>query len=213
MAGHRAPGTPCALAEAMALSHPGRSLLLSALVFVSTGLAAVRSDAAPVTRNVERFTVKVPNSRHEAAAARALAHAPSEGLQSVVTDYARYSRIITQFKNARVVGRSGGSTDVYLEVPILSGLSTIWAVIRFEAPAVKGSQHVIRGRLVRGNVKRLDATWRIEKVDEQKSILSLELLMVPDLPAPSSVVTAELRKAAGKAVNAARNEAEVRLRR
>jgi ribosome-associated toxin RatA of RatAB toxin-antitoxin module len=197
----------------MPISRRARTNLLSAVVFVCAGLTAARSDAAPVTRNVERFTVKVPNSNLEAGAARALAHVPSERLRSVVTDYARYSSIITRSKTARVVGRSGGRTDVYLEVPILSGLSTIWAVVRFEAPETKGNQHIIRGRLVRGNVKRLDATWRIEKVDEQKSVLSLELLMVPALPAPTSVVSAELRKAAGKAVNAARNEAEVRLRR
>jgi ribosome-associated toxin RatA of RatAB toxin-antitoxin module len=187
--------------------------LLSTVVFVCAGLIGARSDAAPVTRSVERFMVKVPNSRVDAGAARALAHASSEGLRSVVTDYARYSSIIAQFKNARVVGRSGGHTDVYLEVPILSGFSTVWAVVRFEAPEAKGNQHIIRGRLVRGNVRRLDATWRIEKIDEQKSVLTLELLMVPKLPAPTSVVSAELRKAAGKAVNAARNEAEVRLRR
>jgi ribosome-associated toxin RatA of RatAB toxin-antitoxin module len=187
--------------------------LLSTLVFVCAGLIAARSDAAPVTRNVERFMVKVPNSKLEAGGARALAYAPTETLQAVITDYARYSTIITRFRNARVVGRSGGRTDVYLEVPILSGLTTIWAVVRFEAPETKGNQQIVRGRLVRGNVKRLDATWYIEKVDEQKSVLRLDLLMVPDLPAPTSVVSAELRKAAGKAVNAARNEAEVRLRR
>jgi ribosome-associated toxin RatA of RatAB toxin-antitoxin module len=197
----------------MALSRWARAHFFSTLVFVCAGLTASRSDAAPVTRNVERFMVKVPNSSLEASAARALAHAPSEGLRSVVTDYAKYSSIITQFRNARVVGRSGGRTDVYLEVPILSGFSKIWAVLRFEPAVVNGNQHVIRGRLVRGNVKRLDATWRIEKVSEQRSVLSLELLMVPDLPAPASLVSAELRKAAGKAVNAARNEAEVRLSR
>jgi ribosome-associated toxin RatA of RatAB toxin-antitoxin module len=197
----------------MSTSRGARGSFLSAAVFVGASLAAARSDGAPVTRNVERFTVKVPNSNLEAGAARALAHAPSERLQSVVTDYARYSSIITSFRNARVVGRSGGHTDVYLEVPILSGLSTIWAIVRFEAPEAKGNQQVVRGRLLKGNVKRLDATWRIDKVDEQKSVLSLELLMIPDLPAPTSVVSAELRKAAGKAVNAARNEAELRLRR
>jgi ribosome-associated toxin RatA of RatAB toxin-antitoxin module len=197
----------------MPTSRRALTNLLSTAVFVCAGLAVARSDAAPVTRNVERFMVKVPNSKLDAGAARTLAHAPSEMLRSVVTDYARYSSIITRFRNARVVGRSGGRTDVYLEVPILNGLSTIWAVVRFEAPEEKGKQQIIRGRLVRGNVKRLDATWRIDKVDEQKSILSLELLMVPNLPAPTSVVSAELRKAAGRAVNAARNEAEVRLRR
>jgi len=196
----------------MSISRRARTLL-STVVLVCAGLTAARSDAAPVTRNVQRYMVKVPNSNREAGAARALAHAPSERLRSVVTDYARYSRTIPQFKNTRVVGRSGGRTDVYLEVPILGGLSSLWAVVRFEAPEAKGNQHIIRGHLVRGNVKRLDATWRIEKVDEQKSVLSLELLVVPDLPAPTSVVSAELRKAAGKAVNAARIEAEIPLRR
>jgi ribosome-associated toxin RatA of RatAB toxin-antitoxin module len=197
----------------MHIGGRARTSLLSAVVFICAGLTAVRSDAAAVTRNVERFTVKVANSSLEAGAARTLAHTPTEALRSVVTDYARYSSIITQFKNARVVGRSGGRTDVYLEVPILSGLSTVWAVVRFEAPETKGNHQIIRGRLVRGNVKRLDATWRIEKVDALKSVLTLELLMVPNLPAPTSMVSAELRKAAGKAVNAARNEAEVRLHR
>jgi hypothetical protein len=197
----------------MLVSRGARTNLLSMVVFVLAGLTATSSDAAPVTRNVERFTVKVPNSSLEAGAARALAHAPSELLRSVVTDYARYSRTITRFKNARVVGRSGGRTDVYLEVPILGGLSTIWAVVRFEAPETKGSQSIIRGRLVRGNGKRLDAPWRSDKVDVQRRVLTLERWRVPDLPAPASVVSAELRKAAGRAVNAARNEAEVRLRR
>jgi ribosome-associated toxin RatA of RatAB toxin-antitoxin module len=195
----------------MPTSRRALTNLLSTAVFVCAGLTAARSDAAPVTRSVQRFMVKVPNSNREAGAARALAHTPSDHLRSVVTDYARYSSIIPQFRNARVVGRAGGRTDVYLEVPILNGLTKIWAVVRFEPPETKGSQHVVRGRLVRGNVKRLDATWRIDKVDEQKSVLSLELLMIPDLPAPTSVVSAELRKAAGKAVNAARNEAEARL--
>lgn len=181
------------------------------VVFVLTGLAAPRADAAPVTRNVERFTVK-KNGR-EAGAARALAYAPSDALTSVVTDYARYSKFITQFRNARVVGRAATHTDVYLEVPILGGFSTIWAIVRFDAPVADGAQRVVRGRLLRGNVKRLDATWRIQAIEDQRSVLTLELLIVPDLPAPSSVVSAELRKAAGKAVNAARNEAEVRLRR
>jgi hypothetical protein len=62
-------------------------------------------------------------------------------------------------------------------------------------------------------VKRLDATWRIQKIDEKASEIRLELLIVPDLPAPKSLVTGELRKAAGKAVNMARNEAEQRTSR
>lgn len=197
----------------MLSARRARSLFLTTLLFASASLAAPSSQATPATRNVERFAVKLPNSSLEAGAARVLAQAPSDTVRSVVTDYAKYSRIITRFKNARVLGRSGAATDVYLEVPILNGAGTIWAVVRFSPPESQGNQEIIRGRMVKGNVKRLDATWRIEKVDAKNSVLTLELLMVPDLPAPNSLISSELRKAAGKAVNAARNEAEERLRR
>ena len=154
--------------------------------------------------------MKVPNVGMNAGAARVRANARPTVVRSVVTDYARYSSIITSFQQARIVGRSGEMTDVYLEVPILKGAGSIWAVVRFGPPETQGDQEVVRGRLVKGNVKRLDATWRIQKIDETGSELRLDLLIVPDLPVPKSLITSELRKAAGKAVNAARNEAERR---
>jgi ribosome-associated toxin RatA of RatAB toxin-antitoxin module len=181
---------------AFALARP-RLLAACLVVFASASLSSAPLQAA--SRSVERFDVKVANSSMDAGAARVRAHAPAATLRSVLTDYARYSKIIKHFEQARVVGRSGDQTDVYLEVPILGGASKIWAVVRFSPPKTEGDQEVIRGRLVKGNVKRLDATWRLKKVDDQKSDLTLELLIVPDLPAPKSLITKELRKAAGKA--------------
>jgi ribosome-associated toxin RatA of RatAB toxin-antitoxin module len=196
----------------MLLDRRSRTLVLSTLLTLGVSLAAPRADATPATRNVERFAVKVANSRLDAGAARVLVQAPAATARSVVTDYAKYSEIITRFKNARIVGRSGDDTDVYLEVPILNGAGKIWAIVRFSPPETRGNQEIVRGRLVKGNVKRLDATWRVETLDDKKSVLSLELLMVPDLPAPNSMISAELKKAAGRAVNAARNAAEKRQR-
>ncbi|HEX6275321.1 MAG TPA: SRPBCC family protein [Polyangiaceae bacterium] len=196
----------------MLLARRTRTLLFSTFLMLGASLAATRTDATPATRNVERFAVKVANSSVDAGAARVLVQAPAATARSVVTDYAKYSQIITRFKSARVVGHSGDKTDVYLEVPILNGAAKIWAIVRFAPPETRGNQQIVRGRLVKGNVKRLDATWRIETLDEKKTVLSLELLMVPDLPAPNSMISGELKKAAGKAVNAARIAAEERHR-
>lgn len=196
----------------MLLARRTRTLFLSTFLMLGASLAATRTDATPATRNVERFAVKVANSSVDAGAARVLVQAPAATARSVVTDYAKYSQIITRFKSARVVGHSGDKTDVYLEVPILNGAAKIWAIVRFAPPETRGNQQIVRGRLVKGNVKRLDATWRIETLDEKKTVLSLELLMVPDLPAPNSMISGELKKAAGKAVNAARIAAEERHR-
>jgi ribosome-associated toxin RatA of RatAB toxin-antitoxin module len=187
-----------------------RRLVAGVLVALAASLSSAPLKAAPATRNIERFEVKVSDSNVKAGAARVLAKAPSATLRSVVTDFGRYSSIIKQFKQARVLGRSGDKTDVYLEVPILEGAGKVWAVVRFAPPEIVGDEVIISGRLVKGNVKRLDAKWRIKKVDESASELTLELLIVPDLPAPNSLITKELRKAAGKAVHGARMEAERR---
>jgi hypothetical protein len=133
-------GTSRAITPGMLLSRRARTLFLSTLLTLGASLAAPRTEATPATRNVERFAVKVANSSLDAGAARVLVQAPADAARSVVTDYAKYSRIITRFKNARVVGRSGDKTDVYLEVPILNGAGKIWAIVRFAPPETQGNK-------------------------------------------------------------------------
>jgi hypothetical protein len=69
---------------------------------------------------------------------------------------------------------------------------------------------VIQSKMVKGNVKRLDANWRIKTIDDQRSELALELTIVPDIPIPESLVMGEVRFAAAKAVTGTRDEAERR---
>jgi hypothetical protein len=59
-------------------------------------------------------------------------------------------------------------------------------------------------------MKRLDAVWRVHRLDDNSTDLRLELLMVPDMPVPPSLIMSELRGAAAKAVEGTRNEAERR---
>jgi ribosome-associated toxin RatA of RatAB toxin-antitoxin module len=186
--------------------------VVAGVLMVGSCLAVPVPASANVSREIRRFDVKVKNSDLNAGAARAHVLANKDVLRGVVTDYARYSSIITRFRQARVVGRSGNKTDVYLEVPILKGAAKVWAVVRFEPPKVEGSDEVVRGKLIKGNVKRLDAVWRIRAVDERSAELDLELLIVPDVPAPNSLVLGELKSAAARAVLGARQEAERRGR-
>ncbi|HEV8244714.1 MAG TPA: hypothetical protein VGP93_03065, partial [Polyangiaceae bacterium] len=59
-------------------------------------------------------------------------------------------------------------------------------------------------------VKRLDAVWKIREVDAGNSELELQLLIVPDMPVPRSLILSEARGAAAKAVSDTRKEAERR---
>jgi ribosome-associated toxin RatA of RatAB toxin-antitoxin module len=187
-------------------------LLPLGAAFAVLGLLAPAPVQATTSREIQRFDVRVKNSDWSAGAARARVLAKKDVLKAVVTDYAHYKTIITRFRQARVVGRVGDKTDVYLEVPILKGAAKVWAIVRFEPPALEGSDEVVRGKMIKGNVKRLDAVWRIRAVDASSAELDLELLIVPDLPAPRSLVLGEVRSAAARAVWGAREEAERRGR-
>jgi len=185
------------------------SLVAAAVVAACIAGAPATSSAAD-SREIQGYDVRVPNAALNAGAARARVQSNHDTLRGVLVDYPHYSQIITRFEKARVVGRVGQQTDVYLEVPILHGATKIWAIVRFDAPKTEGADEVIRGRMVRGNVKRLDAAWRVRKIDETSADLALELLIVPDLPAPHSLILSEVRRAAARAVSGARAEAERR---
>lgn len=177
--------------------------------FLALGPTNVR---AADGRDIQRYEVPVPNAELNAGAARARVQSSHETVRGVILDYPHYSQIITRFEKAKVVGRVGKQTDVYLEVPILHGAAKVWAIVRFDPPKTEGGAEVVRGRMVRGNVKRLDASWRVRKVDETSAELTLELLIVPNVPAPRSLIESELSRAAARAVSGARAEAERRAR-
>ncbi len=181
-----------------------------ALGAMLVALPSVASAPDALSRKVVRYDVKVANSDIDAGAARASVQAPTKTVRSVVTDFGKYSQIITKFEQAKVVGKSGDRTDVYLQVPILKGAAKIWAVVRFDQPQRQQNTEIVRAKMLKGNVKRLDAVWRIRQVDDKNSELELELLIVPDMPVPKSLVISEARGAAAKAVSDTRKEAERR---
>jgi ribosome-associated toxin RatA of RatAB toxin-antitoxin module len=189
-------------------------------VLACTLLGSVSAFAAPAPgpelqkwREVSRFNVKTPYADIHAGAARVNVDAPEELVRSVVLDYKNYATFMARFEKSQVVGRSGDKTDVYLQVPILKGAAKVWAVVRFEPIKQVDGGEVLTGHMIKGNVKRLDATWRLKKLDDSTTQVALELLIVPDLPVPDSLVVPEVRFAAAKAVEGSRDEAEKRKSR
>jgi ribosome-associated toxin RatA of RatAB toxin-antitoxin module len=154
--------------------------------------------------------VKTPYADMNAGAARVNVDAPVDLVRSVVLDYKNYASFMSRFEKSRVVGRSGDNTDVYLQVPILKGAAKVWAIVRFEPVKQVNGTEVVVGHMLKGNVKRLDATWRLKKLDDVTTQVVLELLIVPDLPVPDRLVVPEAAFAAAKAVEGSRDEAEKR---
>jgi hypothetical protein len=96
----------------------------------------------------------------------------------------------------------------------MKGAAKVWAVVRFDPPRPTGNGDdvVIVGKLLKGNVKRLDAKYQISKIDDQNTKLDLELLIVPDfvIPIPDRLVAGEASYAASRAVLGIRNASEQR---
>ena len=212
--------TPKASASALLGSLRSMSRGSALTLLACTLLSSVSAVAAPAAgpelqkwREVSRFNVKTPYAAINAGAARVNVDAPEEVVRSVVQDYKNYASFMSRFEKSQIVGRSGDKTDVYLQVPILKGAAKVWAVVRFEPIKQVDGGEIVVGHMIKGNVKRLDATWRLKKLDDATTQVALELLIVPDMPVPDSLVVPEVRFAAAKAVEGSRDEAEKRKSR
>jgi ribosome-associated toxin RatA of RatAB toxin-antitoxin module len=145
-----------------------------------------------------------------AGAAKIDVAADAQLVTEIIQDFGNYSRLSDKFEKARVIGRNGADTDVYMQVPILKGAAKIWAVMRFTPVRNSNGDQILAGHMVKGNVKRLDAKWTVRSAGARQSHVELELLIVPKLPVPSSLVTSETAYAADKAVTGVRDRAERR---
>jgi ribosome-associated toxin RatA of RatAB toxin-antitoxin module len=173
--------------------------------------ASTTPEAVTLTKpaKAERYQVKTSKSRIKAGAARVLVRAPISVVRGVVTDYGNYESAISKFKNTRVLGHNGDTVDVYLQVPIMKGVSKVWAIVRFSAPKklANGDEEIV-GEMVKGNVDHLDARWLLTRIDDNNTKLDLELLIVPKLPLPGSLVSDEAAYAADKAVTGLQKRSE-----
>jgi hypothetical protein len=183
--------------------------------------ASVSADSAAVRERAERYRKSVPDQSIQAGCAKIGVLAAPETLRKVVSDFDHYSTFIKRYKDgklqlqvtAKLVGRVGEKRDVYLEVPILKGTAKVWGLLRFEPLKTVGSEEVFEGRMLKGNVERLDARWRIRKIDDKRTSLHLELLIVPKVPVPHDLITGELEFVSDVSVSGAREEAERQQRR
>lgn len=167
-------------------------------------LTTVDAGAAP-THGTQERKVAVPGSRVDAGVARLVVHASEAEVMALIRDFSNYQQTISQFKRSQIVGKKAGSTDVYLQIPILHGATKVWAVLRFGPARAEGDTTVLSGSMLKGNVDKLDAEWRVRRIDDQHTQLELRLHLVPDLPFPGSIIADTVASAAGRAVRGVRD--------
>ena len=188
-----------------------RSLsLISALVLLTPGAYAQSStsdsDAARLEAAGGTATWSfVPIGRHERFGhAEMLVTAPLDLVRAQATDFAHYKDMSRgRVNRSHLVDRHAGTTDVYLQVPVLHGMVMLWEILRFSdvRRAPDGSES-FTGTLVRGNVRAAEMSIHIKPAGNGRSIVECNLLVTPEFFAPQSMVDAELRDAAANIVHA-----------
>jgi hypothetical protein len=68
------------------------------------------------------------------------------------------------------------------------------------------------GRYVRGNLKNASVLYTLTKVDDKRTILRMDLLVLPNMAVPQAVIDEELRDAAAVAAEGMRDRAERKSR-
>jgi hypothetical protein len=192
--------------------------LVSVGIIVALGLACPRpalaeEDADLVrlkTGQSQRWNWEPPGLHDRYGHAEVLVHAPIGVVHKAVLDFGKYKELVPdKFHNARVIGKEDGGTDVYMQVPIMHGMVTLWQVMRWRdlKPLARGWA-AVEGFYVKGNLRTANAAWTMHAIDESYTVLKFDLLLSLNLPAPQAAVDEELRDAAVQAVDAIRDRAQ-----
>lgn len=142
--------------------------------------------------------------------AEVLVNAPLAKVKAATVDFAHYRELHRKFASARVTAASGDSVDLYMKVPVRVGPLRLdqWAVMRFGAARATDTSFAVDGRGVQGNMKESHLVVTARAVDEQRSIVKVDLLLVPGMPAPQALMDEELRDAAQDLVAGLRDRAQ-----
>ncbi len=142
--------------------------------------------------------------------AEALVDASADKVAKTATEFGQYRSLHRKFATARVIAKEGEQTDVYMRYPVQIGPVKIelYEVMRFAPPRTAGTSRVIEARGVKGDMKRGHTVITVKPVDAKHSLLEVDILLVPTLPAPQSYVDEELRDGAEDFVNGLRDKAQ-----
>jgi hypothetical protein len=145
--------------------------------------------------------------------AEVLINAPLAKVRQQITDYAHYKDFVPEkFHNARIVDKDKdkGTTDLYYQLEVMHGIVKLSNVLRFGQPRVVSSgTEVVEGTFVKGtNVKDANIVFTMREVGPDWTVLKLDLLIVPTIPAPQAAIDEELRDSALKAVDVVHDRAQ-----
>lgn len=182
--------------------------IITAFVLASTATAKAQGQQALVAAGeIVSTNVDDPRLGPDWGEAIGLVDASPEQVLTVIQDYGHYAGFLPHFSKSRILAQRGNNAIVYLEAEILKGTMTLWGQIKMYRRRPKGETRIVEAKMMKGkgNMAHLVARWEVTPVEQGKRTeVRLRLLVDPDLPVPDSLVSAENKKAARRAIRALR---------
>lgn len=136
-------------------------------------------------------------------------NAPIARVREAVLDFAHYAEFMPHYRSAKLLGRTAtGARDVYMEIEALHGAVKMWVEIEFPKPTIVDGVETHESKFIKGNVDEFKAIWRLRKIDELTTELSLEVFLQPSIPLPTALMNKENLGGSAKGVAAMRGRIE-----
>jgi hypothetical protein len=175
----------------------------------------------PSSRSEERLGIALPTGREVTSEAlpeaeervrgrsTAVVEAPLERVRAAVLAFDSYAGFMPHYRTSRILDRSVSETQVYMQVAALGGLVKMGAQITFPSKASEASGwQEYASRFDGGNVRDFRAVWRMRELAPSRTLLSLEVFLLPKLPLPTATLNGENTKGAREGVEAMRKHIE-----
>lgn len=193
---------------------PAMSRTVSALLCclaMATAPAAAQAGTPTVTDRMRQGEIHsnslpYPGTSVQWGRAAIVLDAPIDRVMSVIENYAGYKEFLPNFETSRVLSQRGTSANVYVELKIMNGAATIWAELKLRAKKSDSQTRVIEGTMTKGNVKFFHALWEVTPYGNGKTVVAIQMMVDPDLPIPSSMLSNENKISARKALRALRDK-------
>jgi ribosome-associated toxin RatA of RatAB toxin-antitoxin module len=165
----------------------------------------------PAAEGDDPQTIAIPVAGTEFVRGRTTlkVNAPIEKVRESVLDFGHYAEFMPHYRSSKVLGRTAaGARDVYMEIEALYGAVKMWVEIEFPRPTIVEGVETHESKFVKGNVKDFKAIWRLRKLDDATTELSLEVFLQPSIPLPTALMNKENLGGSAKGVTAMRGRIE-----
>jgi len=177
------------------------ALVLPALLGISGSAFANEMVNSLKAGGIPALSVPVEGSSLWAARAMVLLNAPPPIVKEIITDVAAYKSFVPRTTASRKVGEGRYVIEMDLPWPV----NKTWAYISMRTGTRDGI-YVVQWKMLNGTLKRYDGIAWVQPWGGNRTLLTYQLLAVPNVTAPHGVMQSGLRDAAITMAESVRNQ-------